>query len=212
MWSSLSYTDRVFINSFTHLLTRSGCSVMLALSSSRAMVPTSIPNHRQSLAVRGRAPRAVPVVGTRMRMPADGGNRAWIVRASLEDEEELKSDEQLKQEEAERLRQAEKFMVVGTGEAECKGCGYTYTPSNGDPEYPIARGTKWGDLPEDWNCPVCGAEKKMFVSKQKEIAGFAENQGYGFGSNTMTGEQKSLLIFGSLAAFFVLFLLGYTMN
>ena len=121
-------------------------------------------------------------------------------------------DEQLKAEEAERLRAAEKFMVVGTGEAECKGCGYTYQPANGDPEYPIAKGTKFGDLPEDWNCPVCGAEKKMFVSKQKEIAGFAENQGYGFGSNTMTGEQKSLLIFGSLAGFFVLFLLGYTMN
>ena len=136
----------------------------------------------------------------------------WRVAASLDEDEEFKSDEQLKAEEAERLRAAEKFMVVGTGEAECKGCGYTYTPSNGDPEYPIARGTKFGDLPEDWNCPVCGAEKKMFRSKQREIAGFAENQGYGFGSNTMTGEQKSLLIFGSLAAFFVLFLLGYTMN
>ena len=138
-----------------------------------------------------------------------------LVKASMDDDEDglsMKSDEQLKAEEAERLRQAEKFMVVGTGEASCKGCGYTYQPANGDPEYPVAKGTKFGDLPEDWNCPVCGAEKKMFVSKQKEIAGFAENQGYGFGSNTMTGEQKSLLIFGSLAAFFVLFLLGYTMN
>ena len=67
-------------------------------------------------------------------------------------------------------------------------------------------------LPADWNCPVCGAEKSMFQSKQKEIAGFAENQGYGLGTNSMTGEQKNLLIFGSLAGFFLLFLLGYTMN
>lgn len=31
-------------------------------------------------------------------------------------------------------------------------------------------------LPADWQCPVCGAEKKMFVSKQLQVAGFAENQ------------------------------------
>ncbi len=180
--------------------------------SSRTMLLTSISNPSVTVAARRHSSRAVPAMGTRMHMRASGAKRAWILRASMDDDEEFKSDDQLKQEEAERLRQAEKFMVVGTGEAECKGCGYTYTPSAGDPEYPIARGTKWGDLPEDWNCPVCGAEKKMFVSKQKEIAGFAENQGYGLGSNTMTGEQKSLLIFGSLGAFFVLFLLGYTMN
>lgn len=43
--------------------------------------------------------------------------------------------------EVERLRQAEKFMVVGTGEATCMGCGYEYQPKNGDPEYPITPGT-----------------------------------------------------------------------
>lgn len=176
------------------------------------MLLTSIPKPSVSLTARRQVSRATPVVHARMRIASIRVRQEWKLHASLDDDEEIKSDEQLKQEEADRLRQAEKFMVVGTGEAECKGCGYTYTPSAGDPEYPIAKGTKFGDLPDDWNCPVCGAEKKMFVSKQKEIAGFAENQGYGFGSNTMTGEQKSLLIFGSLAGFFVLFLLGYTMN
>lgn len=43
------------------------------------------------------------------------------------------------------------------------------------------------------------------------MAGFAENQGYGFGTNTMTEGQKSALIYGSLAGFFVLFLLGYAL-
>ena len=46
-----------------------------------------------------------------------------------------------KKEEAERLRAAEKFMKIGTGEAFCKGCGYEYKPSKGDPEYPISAGT-----------------------------------------------------------------------
>ncbi len=117
-----------------------------------------------------------------------------------------------KKAEADRLRAAEKFMVVGTGEAECKGCGYTYVPSKGDPEYPVSPGVPFQKLPEDWQCPVCGAEKRLFQSKQVEVAGFAENQGYGLGTNAMTGEQKSLLIFGSLAALFFLLLLGYTMN
>lgn len=64
-------------------------------------------------------------------------------------------------------------------------------------------------LPEDWYCPICGADKGKFQSKAKEIAGFAENQKYGLGTNSLTGGQKSLLIFGSLFAFFFLFLAGY---
>jgi len=42
---------------------------------------------------------------------------------------------------ADRLRAAEKFMVVGTGEGTCAGCGYEYTPKKGDSEYPIPPGT-----------------------------------------------------------------------
>ncbi|CAL8467741.1 g7279 [Coccomyxa elongata] len=114
-----------------------------------------------------------------------------------------------KKAEADRLRAAEKFMVVGTGEAVCAGCGYEYMPKNGDPEYPITPGTLFTDLPDDWNCPICGAEKQTFQSKAREIAGFAENQKYGLGTNSLTGGQKSLLIFGSLLLFFFLFLGGY---
>lgn len=56
-------------------------------------------------------------------------------------QEDLESDAERAKKEADRLRAAEKFMVVGTGEAECKSCGYTYNPAQGDPEYPIAKGT-----------------------------------------------------------------------
>ena len=176
-----------------------------------------------------------------------------------------------KKAEADRLRAAEKFMVVGTGEATCAGCGYDYLPKNGDPEYPITPGTLFPvcssssdtlqllmvagrmscrllackpvvllaavatleaaamqeacmhahadspqplmyahqNLPEDWSCPICGAPKTNFQTKAREIAGFAENQRYGLGTNSMTSGQKSLLIFGSLLAFFFLFLAGY---
>lgn len=144
------------------------------------------------------------------------------MRASVEPEtkDDVKPGEELenpdsesarKKAEADRLRAAEKFMQIGTGEAECTSCGYYYTPAKGDPEYPIAKGTRFENLPDDWYCPVCNSEKRVFQSKTKEIAGFAENQGYGLGTNTMTGEQKSLLIFGSLAAFFALLLAGYAL-
>jgi hypothetical protein len=44
------------------------------------------------------------------------------------------------------------------------------------------------------------------------VAGFAENQKYGFGTNSMTEAQKSLLIYGALGFFFALFLAGYALN
>jgi len=117
-----------------------------------------------------------------------------------------------KQEEIDRLRNAERFMNVSSGRGLCTGCGYTYDPAQGDPEYPVSRGTRFGDLPDDWNCPICGLPRDKFQEESTEIAGFAENQGYGLGGNTLTGEQKSLLIFGSLLAFVFVFLSGYLLD
>ena len=45
---------------------------------------------------------------------------------------------------------------------ECSACGYVYDPAKGDPEHGIAPGTAFEDLPADWVCPECGAEKDMF--------------------------------------------------
>jgi rubredoxin len=45
---------------------------------------------------------------------------------------------------------------------ECSACGYVYDPAVGDPDHGIAPGTKFEDLPADWVCPECGAEKDMF--------------------------------------------------
>jgi len=132
-------------------------------------------------------------------------------KADKEDDMEL-SEQEAKAREIERLKAAEKFAKIGSGKAICKGCGYEYNPSKGDPEYPIAAGTQFDQLPEDWGCPTCGAAKNLFELDVREVAGFAENQGYGFGTNTMTSEQKSLLIYGSLLFFFFLFLSGYFLN
>lgn len=41
-------------------------------------------------------------------------------------------------------------------------CGYVYDPAEGDSEHGIDPGTSFEDLPADWVCPKCGAEKEYF--------------------------------------------------
>ncbi len=65
------------------------------------------------------------------------------------------------------------------------------------------------NLPNDWQCPICGAEARTFQSRARVIAGFAENQGYGLGGNSLTSGQKSALIYGSLLVGFSFFIFGY---
>ena len=40
---------------------------------------------------------------------------------------------------------------------ECDVCGWEYDPAKGVPDANIAPGTKWEDLPDDFECPVCGS-------------------------------------------------------
>ena len=44
----------------------------------------------------------------------------------------------------------------------CSICGYVYDEAKGDPDNGIAPGTKWEDLPDDFVCPPCGADKDVF--------------------------------------------------
>lgn len=45
---------------------------------------------------------------------------------------------------------------------QCSVCGYVYDPEMGDPDNDIPPGTPFEKLPDDWVCPVCGAEKSEF--------------------------------------------------
>ena len=44
----------------------------------------------------------------------------------------------------------------------CDVCGWEYDEAKGDPEHGIAPGTKFEDLPEDFECPLCGVGKDDF--------------------------------------------------
>ena len=48
----------------------------------------------------------------------------------------------------------------------CTICGYVYDPEAGDPDNGVSPGTKWEDVPDDWECPVCGASKDDFEKEE----------------------------------------------
>jgi rubredoxin-NAD+ reductase len=44
----------------------------------------------------------------------------------------------------------------------CTVCGWEYDEDKGAPDFGIAPGTKFSNLPENFECPVCGAGKDSF--------------------------------------------------
>lgn len=44
----------------------------------------------------------------------------------------------------------------------CEVCGWVYDEELGLSEQGIAPGTKFEDLPEDFECPLCGVGKDQF--------------------------------------------------
>ena len=44
----------------------------------------------------------------------------------------------------------------------CDVCGWEYDEEQGYPEGGIAPDTKWEDVPEDFECPLCSVGKDQF--------------------------------------------------
>ncbi|MCL2093908.1 MAG: rubredoxin [Treponema sp.] len=44
----------------------------------------------------------------------------------------------------------------------CGVCGYVYDPAEGDSAGGVSPGTAFEDLPAEWVCPLCGADKEEF--------------------------------------------------
>ena len=44
----------------------------------------------------------------------------------------------------------------------CDVCGWIYDEEAGDPDNGIAPGTKFEDLPDDFECPLCSVGKDQF--------------------------------------------------
>ena len=48
----------------------------------------------------------------------------------------------------------------------CNVCGYVYDEEAGDPDTGIDPGTKWEDLGDDFDCPLCGVGKDDFSEQE----------------------------------------------
>lgn len=46
---------------------------------------------------------------------------------------------------------------------QCVLCGEIYDEALGVPDFDIAPGTRWEDVPADWLCMACGAPKSDYV-------------------------------------------------
>ncbi|AXY41895.1 FAD-dependent oxidoreductase [Halomonas sp. JS92-SW72] len=44
----------------------------------------------------------------------------------------------------------------------CRACGLIYDEEEGDPDSGLAPGTRFEDIPDDWECPLCGVTKADF--------------------------------------------------
>ncbi len=45
---------------------------------------------------------------------------------------------------------------------QCTVCDWIYDEAKGAPNEGLAPGTIWADVPDDWVCPDCGADKSQF--------------------------------------------------
>lgn len=60
----------------------------------------------------------------------------------------------------------------------CRACGLIYDEQLGDPDSGLAPGTRFDDIPGDWECPICGVTKadfelyvpRMFGAVPKKVA------------------------------------------
>ncbi|MGH1396180.1 MAG: rubrerythrin family protein [Trichormus sp.] len=52
----------------------------------------------------------------------------------------------------------------------CRQCSMIYDPVTGDPDSGIAPGTPFEAIPDDWQCPICGATKKTFIPLEEKTA------------------------------------------
>jgi rubredoxin len=50
----------------------------------------------------------------------------------------------------------------------CLQCGHVYDEAESQPDNGIPPSTDFSDLPDDWECPFCGATKDHFELEEEE--------------------------------------------
>ena len=74
----------------------------------------------------------------------------------------------------------------------CRACGLIYDEAIGDPDSGLAPGTRFEDIPDDWECPLCGVTKIDFEPYQEREATVGECQLLGNGAR-----QTGIIVVGA---------------
>jgi rubredoxin len=61
----------------------------------------------------------------------------------------------------------------------CSMCGWEYDPEKGFPVFQAKPGTPFEKLPDDFCCPVCGADKSNFMPRTPRYRGGAGGSAQG---------------------------------
>lgn len=77
----------------------------------------------------------------------------------------------------------------------CRACGLIYDEKEGDPDSGIAPGTRFEDIPDDWECPLCGVGKGDFELFNRPVVAVNEAT---FSHNT-SGEPGVVIIGAGMA-------------
>lgn len=166
----------------------------------------------------GSAVSRITVSRTMSQEPSEGSEPTGVVADEEEDGEPVDEATRImlaKMKKVKELKSQEVFIKRSTGKHQCTTCDWEYDEVKGDAFMIgglVQPGTAFAELPSNWRCPTCRTSKDNFKEITEEIPGFEVNQGYGFGGNSMTGGEKSGLIFGGLFVFFVLFIGGYGLS
>ena len=83
----------------------------------------------------------------------------------------------------------------------CDVCGWEYDEAVGYPEGGIAPGTKWEDVPQDFECPLCSVGKDMFSEEQSltdlhmncKLSSSPDDANLSVQKNSLTNQQFSLV-------------------
>jgi rubredoxin-NAD+ reductase len=82
----------------------------------------------------------------------------------------------------------------------CDACGYIYDEAKGDPDSGLAAGTRYGDIPEDWQCPLCGLRKsdlRLLPDMPVQPMPMGKGRGTKAASSKSRGSAGHILIVGA---------------
>ncbi|WP_249975846.1 FAD-dependent oxidoreductase [Vreelandella olivaria] len=78
----------------------------------------------------------------------------------------------------------------------CIVCGFIYDESQGDPDGGLPPGTRYEDIPDDWECPDCGVRKQDFVLLTTESPSGAATMQPATPSSALPNEAEQIVIVG----------------